>query len=317
MLALLCVIWGLTFPVTKSALDTIDPMQFLTLRFGIAAIILVPIVLSRRGRRPSQDKSGKLLPDAACPPAGSTRSVLVEFLQKFESIWLRGALVGLLLFIGFTLQVYGMRFTTASRSGFFTGLLVVIAPLLAFFLRTSRTPVASWLGIVPALTGVFLLSNPGAGGLNLGDWLTIGCASVFALQMIVLEAAAKPHDSILEFTLAQVLVVLMCGTVWCIVEGASLALTTGVWVALVYTGVFGSMVAVWLQTRFQPMVPAGHAALVFTLEPVFAAGFACILLGETWTKAEISGAGLILVGMIVSSAGLSRKSGFYKMERNS
>ena len=144
--------------------------------------------------------------------------------------------------------------------------------------------------------------------MNAGDWLTIGCAFAFALQMIVLEASVKPRDSIIDFTFAQIIVVFLGGLAWCIVEGASFRVTPSVWMALIYTGVFGSLTAVWLQTRFQPMVPAGHAALVFTLEPVFAAGFAYLLLGETWTTAGVAGAGLVLIGMIISSSGLLKTS---------
>ncbi len=303
MLALLCAIWGLTFPATRSALNIIDPMQFLTARFGIALLVLTPIVLLKHRSHSSKNKSTS---EKKYFTTGSHPSLLVRSIQRIDSVWLRGALVGVFLFLGFALQVYGLRFTTASRSGFFTGLLVVITPILASILRTSRTPTASWIGIIPAFSGVLLLSNPGAGGMNLGDWLTIGCALAFAIQMVVLESSVRPNDSILDFSMAQITIVFLCGLVWCVIEGVNIKLTPTVWLALLYTGIFGSLAAVWLQTRFQPMVPAGHAALVFTLEPVFTAGFAYLLLNETWTKIGLAGAGLVLVGMVISSLGIEK-----------
>lgn len=295
MLALLTVIWGVTFPATKAALAVTTPLQFLALRFGIASVILLPL-LSIRMRR-----------GVGASPAAEVR------------VWRWGVGVGALFLTGFMLQAVGMRYTTASRSGFFTSLLTLFAPLFAALWGTSRASLATWLAIPIAITGVWLLADPAVGGLNKGDILTIGCAAVFALQMMALESASRQQKSAESggvsrerttelLTFAQVLVGGVGSLVGALIEGAPLKIESAGWLAVAYTALFGSLVGVWLQTRFQPLVPAGHAALVFTLEPLWAAFFAWILIGEMWTMRGFIGAGLIIIAMAVSGAGMVRRS---------
>ena len=287
MLVLLCVIWGMTFPATRSALAVTDPLQFLALRFGLAIIITTPFMVIRWLRISKHDASSR---------------------ERIIPMFKHGVWIGIFLFLGFVLQTVGMRYTTASRAGFFTGLLVVMTPPLALLLRTSRMSGAAWLGIPVAVGGVYLMARPGAGGMNLGDWLTIACALVFALQMIALEAVARKGCDTWTLTYAQILTVGVGALVWCIVEGNSFNITTNGWLAVLYTGVFGGIIATWMQTRFQPMVPAGHAAIVFTAEPIFAALFAWLLLSEGWTLRGLMGAVLILAAMVISSLSAVRSS---------
>lgn len=286
MLILLSVFWGGTFPATKSALAVTDPIHFLALRFSLAVILVTPFILLKF-------KPG---------------SVHTSADRKPLAVLLRGCWVGLFFFLGFALQTIGMRFTTASRSGFLTGMLVVMTPPLALLFRTSRVPLLAWLGIPVAVAGVYFIADPGSGGLNLGDWLTIACALVFALQMISLEAVARGGRDTWLLTYGQMLTVWLGAVIWSLVEGKSLSVDSTGWLAVIYTGLFGSILAVWLQTRFQPMVPAGHAALVFTAEPVFASLFAYLLLGEVWSERGFIGAALILAAMALSSVGMLRIS---------
>ncbi len=289
MLVLLTVIWGGTFPATKAALDVTDPMQFIAMRFGIAVLLTAPFLHKLR-------KIGQ----SSIPIAERT-----GFLSS--KLWIAGAWVGLWLFIGYALQASGMKFTTASRSGFFTGLLVVITPFVAHLFRTSRTP---WLSLIAApisLAGVWLMADPELGGLNTGDWLTIACALAFAIQMVTLEAVANKTGDPWGLTFVQMVTLGGLALVWSIAEGNPLVITKAGWFGLAYTGLFGSIFAVWLQTRYQPETTAGHAALIFTLEPVFAAVFASMLLGETWTSRGLIGAGVVLTAMLWSSFVLSRQ----------
>ncbi len=289
MLIILCAVWGLTFPATKAAIATTTPLQFLALRFGIASLILIPVAAKRLGSIRSEWKPGD------------------------RQVWRWGIALGILLFTGYVLQAIGMRYTTASRSGFFTGLLTIIVPILAATFHTSRAPWMTWIGIPVAMCGVYLLADPSVGGLNRGDVLTIICAAVFALQMITLEAGerasrkATGKDPTTDLWLIQTFLTGIGCLVWALIEGAPLHVTGVGWLGIAYTALFGSVGATWAQTKYQPMVPAGHAALVFTLEPLFAALFASILLGDTWTGRGLIGAALILVAMTSSSFGLARK----------
>lgn len=291
MLLLLCVFWGMTFPATRAALRVTNPLHFLALRFALAVIIATPFMALRRIH--GEDRHRKTL--AAHP-------------KELMEAWLRGAWVGLLLFGGFALQVIGLRYTTASRSGFFTGLLVVMVPPLAYIFRTSRMPFLTWLGIPVAIFGIYLLADPHTGGLNLGDWLTIACALTFALQMVALEAAARHVKDTWLLTYVQMFIVTTGAAVWCLVEGIPFQMEKAGWIALIYTAVFGSLAATWMQTKFQPQVPAGHAALIFMAEPVFASLFAWMLLGEGWTSRGVIGASVILIAMVISSLAVRRST---------
>ena len=287
MLALLCLIWGMTFPATKAALSLTDPVHFLAIRFSMASILFLPFLYIRR-----KQISG----NSDVSPAELRKSFLL------------GSWVGLFLLAGFLLQVQGLKLTTASRSGFFTSLLTIIAPLLAWLFRTSKTHWATWIGLVPAMIGIYLLADPESGGLNKGDLLTIGCAFAFALQMVVLESVAGKSKNVLVLTYGQIITVTVGAITWSLIEAVPFQISLTGWVAAGYTGLFGTVIAVWMQTRYQPEVPAGHAALIFTLEPVFASLLAWILLAELWTLQALSGATMIFLAMIISSLGLYKIS---------
>ncbi|MBM3329091.1 MAG: hypothetical protein FJY67_06410 [Calditrichaeota bacterium] len=273
MLALLTLLWGLTFTATKQALATTDPMQFLALRFGLALPPMLLMLYIRKSRE--------------------------------HMVSPRFAVVGVILFLGFALQTEGLRWTTASRSAFFTGLLVILTPMAASLFRTSRSHLTTWIGLPLALAGVGLLASPSLGGLNRGDMLTIGCAAAFSLQMVSLEwASGKESSDPFAQTAVQIAVVALLAGIWALIDGEPFRITREGFQALLYNAIFGTALATFLQTRWQPVVPAGHAALVFSLEPVFAALFATLLLGDRWSGGALAGAALILSAMVLSSIGL-------------
>ena len=286
MLILLTIIWGLTFSATKSALSVTDPMHFLSLRFLLAVVLSTPFIIMRRKR--------EIVTGSVWKSCTARR------------MWFSGFGVGLLLLVGFTLQTIGMNYTTASRSGFFTGLLVVLTPPLALLFRTSRASKVTWIAIPVSVAGVYFISDPKINGLNFGDWLTIGCALVFAFQMILLEVVARKIRDKWMLTYVQMLTLFVGATLWSVIEGIEFQITTMGWLLVGFNGIFGGILAVWLQTSYQPDVPAGHAALIFILEPVFAGLFACILLGELWTGQTLIGAGLIIIAMMASSIGWNK-----------
>lgn len=188
----------MTFPATRTGLMTTDPAHFLALRFGLAVIIVTPFMLIRSRRRSDNEKDRR---------------------SKSRGTFLYGCWVGIFLFIGYILQNYGLSHTTASRSGFFTGLLVLIVPLLALLFRTSRMRTAAWFGIPIAVGGIYLMADPEIGGMNIGDWLTIACAFAFALQMIVLETVSRKGGDVWMLTYAQIVVVCVGASIWSLIEG--------------------------------------------------------------------------------------------------
>ncbi|HEX05140.1 MAG TPA: DMT family transporter [Bacteroidetes bacterium] len=304
MLVLLCMIWGMTFPITKLSVADTDPIQFVALRFGLASPILYMFLMLRfRGRI---CPVGEDYDDHNSSEKFGLSKVWIALRNgPLRNVWLRGMLIGLLLFAGFALQVLGIEHTTASRSGFFTGLLVVFTPPLAMLMRTSHTPPLAWLALIPAFVGTYMIADPETGGMNIGDWLTIGCAVIFALQMVMLEALSRSEQESKALTLAQIITVGALAIIWSVMEGNSLHITQIGWIGIAYTAVFGSVIAVWMQTRYQPDVPAAHAGFIFSAEPVFAALFAWMIIGDVWTKRGLFGAALILVAMGISSLAIA------------
>jgi drug/metabolite transporter (DMT)-like permease len=305
MLVILCAIWGMTFPITRMSVVDTDPIQFITLRFGLAfPIMYATLMLRYRGRiRPPSGDSDEY---AYAANIGLSKFWLTLRNGPLRNVWLRGLTIGVFLFAGFALQVLGLEHTTASRSGFFTSLLVVLTPPAAMLLRTSHTPRAAWLALLPAIVGIYLIADPETGGMNIGDWLTVGSAVVFAVQMVLLEALTRSEKESKALALAQVFAIGLFAGTWSVVQGNLFHITSIGWIGIAYTAIFGSVIAVWLQTRFQPNVPAAHAGFVFALEPVFASFFAWLLIGEMWTTRALFGAAFIMVAMGISSFALAR-----------
>ncbi len=280
MLILLTIIWGGTFPATKTALEHTDPIQLIALRFWLAIVLMLPF-LNRFRRFGGID-------------VGSQTGL-------GKPTWLAGSWVGMWLFVGYVLQTIGMRHTTASRSGFFTGLLVVFTPIVAYLFRTSKVSASSIIAVPVSLIGVYLLADPKLGVLNIGDWLTIACAAAFAIQMVSLESVVKRVKDVWALTFVQLMTLGVGSLVWALIEHRPFQVSPEGWLAVIYTGLFGSIFATYLQTHYQPEISASSAALIYALEPVFAGIFAYLLLHDPWSQRSLIGAVVILAAMIWSS----------------
>lgn len=274
-------LFGTTFLVVQDAIEEGGAIPFLVARFGIGALVLVPLAV-RRGR----------------PAPGFAKAVLV---------------LGALLAAGYVLQTVGLQDTTSSVSAFITYLLVVIVPVLsAVVLRVPPSPLAV-VGVCLAVVGLVLLTA-GAGGVGLGgglgrgELLTIGCAVAFAAHIVALAADA-PRFDVVQLNLGQFSVVAVVLLVPGLFAGGY-DLSGRTLLAALYTGVVVSALAFGLQVWGQRQVSATRTALVLLLEPVFAAvlGF---VAGERLGVLGAAGAAVILVAILVSEVGgpwLARRS---------
>jgi drug/metabolite transporter (DMT)-like permease len=262
--------WGVTFVVVKDAVALADPFTFLALRFALGAALLTGVAW--RGMR-----GGALL------RAGSG--------------------LGVLLFVGFAAQTSGLQYTTPSRSAFLTGLSVLLVPFLSIAFHRRRPPPASLVGVLLAVAGLWALA--GAHGVAAspslwkGDALTLLCALAFALHITLIEQLARTHPpaplvAVQLWTVAVLSLVALGGL------GSRLEATPALWSAVLITGVGGSAVALLLQAWAQARTTAVRAALVYALEPVFAAAYSVALGRETLGLRELGGGGLIVLGVLVS-----------------
>lgn len=222
-----------------------------------------------------------------------------------------GALCGALLGLGFLLQTEGLQRTTASRSGFLTGMLVVLVPLLDFALFRKRPALPSLLGVLLAFAGMSTLSAPwsqAAQATLLGDWLTVGCALVFAGHILVLGRVASRHPVLPMLLLQLAVTAALASAAGPLVEEQSFSNAPGLWAALVYLALFATLLAFGIQTWAQKVISPVRVALISSLEPVFAALWAALLIGERMTSRELLGGALIVLGVAVGEAGAALRA---------
>jgi drug/metabolite transporter (DMT)-like permease len=215
-------------------------------------------------------------------------------------------IIGVFLWLGYEFQTSGLKLTTPSKSGFLTGVSVVLVPVFLAMFWKRRINAWTGLGVVGALIGLFLMTVPATGGssdwssVNTGDLLTLGCAVAFAFQIILLGRATEQHHfQPIAFLQAATAAVLMSLTVP-LIESAHSTWSWRVWTAIIVTGVLGTAVAFTVQAWAQQFTPATHTALIFALEPVFAWLTSYLVEGERLGLRASIGALLILAGVLLS-----------------
>jgi drug/metabolite transporter (DMT)-like permease len=268
LLLLVTAVWGLTFVQVKDAVELYPLFAFLAVRFAIASLTLAPVAAPRL---------------RALGGAG----------------WRAGVVLGALLAAGYALQTAGLERTTVSATGFVTGLYVVLTPVFALLLFRVRIGRAAWGGVGLATLGLALLSGVDAGS-SAGDLLVLGGAAAFALQIVLLERWA-PRFDVLALTLAEMLTCTAGFLAIALLLG-DLSLPRGwtVWGALLVTGVFASALAFLVQTWAQRRTSAVRVAVVFAMEPVFAALFGYWLAGDRLGWLGWVGCGVIMGGIALA-----------------
>ncbi len=274
ILLIVALVWGVGLVVQRVAAARMDPFFYNGIRFILGALILLPLVWRR------------------------------FWAVKRIELW-GGVLVGVLLFGAASFQQVGLQFTTAGKAGFITGLYVVLVPLfLALVWRQwPRWPV--WAASLLAGAGLFLVSAVERFALSPGDGWELAGAVLWALHVIFVGRLA-PRVDVLRLALVQYFV---CGLL-SLALGFGLALGRGqsaslqglgaAWWTVLYTSLFSIALGYTLQVVGQQRAPATDAALVISLEAVFASVFGWLLLGEALTAQQVLGCGLMLAGMLLA-----------------
>jgi drug/metabolite transporter (DMT)-like permease len=269
LLVVVTAIWGCTFVVVKGALADASPLPFLAVRFVLAGLLLLAVL----GR--GQVERGTIFP---------------------------GSMLGLFLFAGYLFQTWGLIYTTPSKSAFLTGFSVILVPVI-MMLSGFRMGPATLLGAVLGLVGIYLLVAPaGMAAVNRGDILTLAGALSFAVHIVLVGHYTKKF-SFLHLVPVQILAVgLLSSLALLIVPHQTLHFTARLVVAILVTALLATGVAFSVQNWAQQYTPAAHTALIFALEPVFAALSSWLAMGEHFGGRALLGSGLILAGMVVSEA---------------
>ena len=262
-------IWGTTFALGKVVLLEVTPLQMISFRFTLATIIIL---------------------------AFSYRSIFPLSLRQA----LRGGLLGLFLFAGFVVQTIGLTITTASKSAFITGMVVVFAPLLQIVMTRRPPKIGNIIGVAIVTLGLWFLTSPEGSAFNAGDGLTLACAILFAMYIVYLDIVSHEMTAVQLTFLQFVTNALLSIGAMSIFESAQLRLSTFGTLGLLYLAIFATVLTTFLQTRYQKETSPTRTAVIFTMEPVFAAIIAAIFLGERLGAIGIVGGALIIGGILVS-----------------
>ena len=265
------VIWGSTFAIIKGILDQIMPFTFLAYRFFWAAFILGLIFWKR--------------------------------LKNIDKMILKkGSLIGIFLFLGYTFQTVGLKYTTATKAGFITGLSVVLVPIISHFFIREKISKNSILGVILAFIGLWFLNYNSSFIFNFGDFLVLLCAVSFAMHIISVGLYVRKVDYVL-LVIVQLTTVFVLSFLMALFferPGIHLYYPSGVWWSIILTGIFATALAFYIQNKFQRYSTATKTAITFSGEPIFGAIFAYLLLGEKVGLIAWIGGLLIIFGMIIS-----------------
>ncbi|NLW92236.1 MAG: DMT family transporter [Syntrophomonadaceae bacterium] len=263
-------IWGAVFVVTKDALRDIGPFMFLTLRFTLAFILLVTMAWK------------------------SIQTI------RFSTVWY-GALLGLFLFIGYSGQTVGLKYTTASNAAFITGTSVVLVPILYALINRKIPELRTFLTVAGALAGLFLMSFPDNNlSLSRGDILVFIGAFGFALHIILVDRYSHQHNAVAITSIQIIFVGIVSLIIGSMVEPWPTRLSMTVASAVLITSLFATSLAFLLMNALQKYSTPTRFAIVLTSEPVFAAIAAYLWTGETLTSRAYIGAAIILLSMLIS-----------------
>lgn len=276
LLLVAALVWGLAFVPQRVAASHLGPFLFNGLRFLLAAAVLLPWVRAK--------KLG-------------ARRVLA---------W--AAIAGGLLVLAAGLQQAGLRFTTAGNAGFLTGLYVVLVPLVLLVGWRHRVAWSSWTAALTAGVGVFLLSVDSQFRLGRGDALELLGAVVWAVHVVAVGMAVAQID-VLSFSVGQYLVAGIVNlALGLTLEWDTLPGLGACWWAVAYTGVFSVAVGYTLQAVGQRHAPPADAAIILSMEAVFAALFGYLFLGEVLTARQLAGCALILMAILTVQTGAGKRS---------
>lgn len=276
-LLLVAFVWGTTFVLVQNAIAFLEPFSFNGVRFFMAAFLLGGwLVIFER-----------------------------EQLKKInKKLLISGIIMGLFLFIGYAFQTIGLLHTTSSKAGFITGLSVVMVPVFSFMLLKIKPGFNAIIGVSIATAGLYLLTMTDKVSLNIGDAYVLICAVGFALHIIFTGKYSSKYPALLLTVIQVGTVALLSGIFAFFTENWQQAFETGVLfktnvvTALIVTSLFATALAFFAQTAFQKFTTPTRVALIFAMEPVFAAAAGLMWANERLSFSALTGCLLIFAGMV-------------------
>ena len=286
------VIWGFAFIAQSVGMDLIGPFTFQMVRCFLAVAFLLPL---------------SLLLDLA------DKATVKDFLHRWNDprLWKAGILCGLALFAASSLQQIGLVYTDAGKAGFLTAMYIVLTPVVGLFWK-QKPPRSTLFSVLIAVTGLYLLSCTGVSKINKGDLCLMGCALAFGVQINCISHFAPNLDGF-RLNCIQALTVAVLSVPFAVfTETIHIPNLVACWMPLCFAGVLSMGLAYSLQIVGQKHLPPTPAALIMSLESVFAALGGWWLLNESMTPAELTGCTLVFAAVVISQIPEKRKSAYGK-----
>lgn len=262
-------IWGTSFAVVKDVLDRgATPHVLIGLRYAIAALIFLPWAWRTRRQ--------------------FTRDAVVC-----------ASFLGVIHVLALATQTVGMQTTTATRSAFLTSTCCLVVPVLTSLRLRRAVNRGVIAGILVASLGLLLLLRPDLSQGTGGDLFTLSCALLYAVYLVCLEESLKRHSYEPILYVQLFVVSLLAFAAAPVLETPAMPWTRPALIDVVFLALLPTAAALFLQNRYSGRVSADRAALIYTAEPVFAAGFARLVLGETLPALGYAGATLVLAGILL------------------
>ena len=274
LLVVMAAIWGAGFVAQHVGMERgIPPLAFNALRFSLGVLVLLPVMVIRK----------MFLPKSA----GTTPFPL------------KGSMfAGLFLFLAAATQQIGIKYTTCANAGFITSLYLVLVPLIGLFFGHKVTK-SLWAGIAVCIVGLYLLSFTDDFTIRKGDLLILLCAFLWAGQILVIDHAASRGDPLKIAIFQFAICACLSGLSALIFESCSLQSILAGSGAVAYAGIMSVGIAFSLQVFCQKHCPPGPAALIMSMEAVFAALAGYLVLDQDLTLRAMAGCGLILSGLLI------------------
>jgi len=277
------VIWGSAFIAQSVGMDYIGPFTFQTIRSVLAVPFLIVVIFVIEH---------------------NPQKSIEKWLQP--GLWKAGLPCGIALFIAAGLQQMGIVHTTAGKAGFITAMYIVLVPILGIFLH-KKPPVTAWISVGLAVIGLYLLSCVGISQINIGDLYLLGCAFGYAVQITLVDQMGANVDGLRLNCVQSLFCGIFSGIVMMATEEPVMSNIIACWVPLVYAGIFSLGIAFSLQIIGQKHLEPTPAALIMSLESVFAVLFGWLLLHERLSPAELWGCSMVFAAVILSQLPEKRK----------
>ncbi|OGT30273.1 MAG: hypothetical protein A3E87_00865 [Gammaproteobacteria bacterium RIFCSPHIGHO2_12_FULL_35_23] len=272
VLVFVTLCWGITFPLIENAVKAVNPAVFVTLRFFVAAVILLPFVCKKKYFQSSEIK-----------------------------VVLRGGLIlGILNTISFLSQTIGMETVTAAKGAFITGICVILVPFLLPFFRLGKPNIVDIMSTLCCFLGLFLLTGAKFSQTTAGEFWILLCAVFYAVSIVYLQQITQKLTNFTLLAFLQIFFTAVLTSPFSFSHSFISIFNPVVLIGLLFCSVFATSMALFLQTKFQRYTTASRAAMIFCLEPVFASIFGYLINGEKLGLLALFGAALILLSIITS-----------------